>query len=148
MLSVSNDYIGEIVNAELIENDGKVGVVVICRPNGSNETARWYGSFSETVIQQGDNAGKMVGELTAATLGEFGCTDFAKVEMLIGQKVAFGVKHKPGKNDPSKTFAEVNFIRPPRAKNPATAAGIAGIAKFRGAAIEAARNAPKPAPAT
>lgn len=143
MLAVSNDYIGEIINAELIENDGKVGAVVICRPNGSTESARWYGSFSETVIREGDNAGRMVGEMTAATLGEFGCTDFSKIEMLIGQKVAFGVKHKPGIKDPSKTFAEVGWIRPPRAKNPATAAGIAGIAKFRGAAIEAAKNAPK-----
>jgi len=146
MLSVSNDYIGEIVNAELVENDGKVGAVVLCRPDGSTETARWYGSFSETVITQGDNAGRMVGELTAATLGEFGCTDFSKIEVIIGKKVAFGIKHKPGIKDPSKTFAEVNFIRPPRAKNPATSAGIASISRFRGAAIEAARKAPPPAP--
>jgi hypothetical protein len=143
MLNVSNDYIGEIVNAELVENEGKVGAVVICRPDGSTETARWYGSFSETVITQGDNAGKMVGELTAATLGEFGCTDFSKIEVIIGKKVAFGIKHKPGIKDPSKTFAEVNFIRPPRAKNPATSAGIASINKFRGAAVEAAKRAPQ-----
>lgn len=147
MLAISNDYIGEIINAELVENDGKVGAVVLCRPSGSTESARWYGSFSETVIQNGDNAGKMVGECTAATLGEFGCTDFSKIEMLIGQKVAFGVKHKPGIKDPTKTFAEVGWIRPPRAKNPATSAGIASINKFRGAAVEAAKKAPKPAPA-
>jgi hypothetical protein len=146
MLPVSNDYVGEIVNAELTENDGKVGAVVLCRPDGSPEVVRWYGSFSETVIQSGDNAGKMVGETTAATLGLFGCTDFSKIDMLIGKKVAFGVKHKPGIKDASKIFAEVSWIRPPRAKNPATSAGIASINKFRGAAIEAAKNAPKQPP--
>lgn len=143
MLAISNDYVGEIANAELIENEGKVGAVVMCRPDGSSESARWYGSFSDTVISQGDNAGKAVGEVTAAILGEFGLTDFTKIGSIIGMRVAFGVKHKPGIKDPSKMFAEVNFIRPPRAKNPATSAGIASINKFRGAAIEAAKKAPK-----
>jgi len=52
------------------------------------------------------------------------------------------VKHKPGEN--GKVWVECNFIRPPRANNPATAAGLAGISRFRGAAIEAAKKAPKP----
>ena len=146
MLPISNDYLGEIVNAELQENDGKVAAIVLCRPDGSPEVARWFGSFSETVIQNGRNAGKMVGECTAATLGEFGCTDFSRIEMLIGQKVSFGIKHTQGRDDPNKTFVEVNFIHPPRAKKPATAAGLAGINKFRGAAIEAAKGAKAPAP--
>lgn len=147
MLAVSNDYIGVIVSAELTENNGKVGAIVVVRPDGSGETARWYGSFSETVISgQGRNAGKMVGEVTAETLGEFGCSDFSKIgSILPGQRVAFGVKHKPGTTDPTKTFVEVNFIHPPRAAKPVTSAGLAGINRFKGAAIEAARKAPKPA---
>lgn len=146
MLAISNDYIGVIISAELTENNGKVGAVVVVRPDGSPETARWYGSFSETVITgQGRNAGKMVGEVTAETLGEFGCSDFSKIgSILPGQRVAFGVKHKPGLTDPSKTFAEVNFIHPPRAAKPVTSAGLAGINRFKGVAIEAARKAPKP----
>lgn len=148
MLQVSNDYIGVIVSAELTENNGKVGAIVIVRPDGSPETCRWYGSFSETIIGgQSRNSGKAVGEVTAATLGEFGCSDFSKIgEVLPGQRVAFGVKHKPDQNDPDKIWAEVNFIRPPRAAKPVTSAGLAGINRFKGAAIEAARNAPKPAP--
>jgi hypothetical protein len=142
MLPVSNEYIGEIVNAELQENNGKVAAVIIARPNGSPETARWFGSFSETVISGGRNEGRVVGEVTAETLGAFGCTDFTKIGQLVGQKCAFGVKHKPGEN--GKVFVECNFIRPPRAANPATPAGIASINRFRGAAIEAARKAPKP----
>lgn len=143
MLQVSNDYIGVIVNAEIQEINGKLSAIVIVRPDGSPETARWFGSFSDTVISgEGRNAGKMVGEVTAATLGEFGCTDFAKIGQIIGQNVAFGVKHKPGEN--GKVWVECNFIRPPRANNPATASGLAGINRFRGAAIEAAKKAPKP----
>jgi hypothetical protein len=143
MLEVSNDYIGKIVNAELQERDGKLSAVIIVRPDGSPHTARWFGSFSETVIGgQGRNAGKIVGEVTAATLGEFGLTDFGKIESLIGQPVAFGVKHNPGEN--GKIWVECNFIRPPRPKNPATSAGLASINRFRGAAIEAARKVPKP----
>ncbi len=87
----------------------------------------------------------MVGEVTAETLGSFGCQDFAKIgDILPGQRVAFGVKHKPDEKDPSKVWAEVNFIRPPRVAKPVTSAGLAGINRFKGAAIEAARNAPKP----
>lgn len=143
MLPISNDYIGEIINAELQENNGKVAAIVVVRPGGSAETARWFGSFSETVISSGHNEGKMVGEVTAETLGRFGCSDFAKIGEIVGQKVAFGVKHKPGEN--GKVFVECNFIRPPGSNNPATAAGIASINRFRGAAIEAAKKAPKPA---
>jgi hypothetical protein len=148
MLAESNDYIGVIISADLTENNGKVGAVVVVRPDGSGESARWYGSFSDTVIGgQGRNAGKMVGEVTAATLGEFGCADFSKIgDVLPGQRVAFGVKHKPGVSDPTKTFAEVNFIHPPRTVKPVTSAGLAGINRFKGAAIEAARKAPKAAP--
>lgn len=142
MLAVSNDYIGEIVNAELTENNGKIAAIVLVRPSGGTETARWFGSFSETVISSGFNEGRMVGEITAETLGKFGCTDFAKIGDLVGQKVAFGVKHKPGEN--GKVFVECNFIRPPGSQNPASASGIASINRFRGAAIEAAKKAPKP----
>jgi hypothetical protein len=141
MLAVSNDYIGEIVSAELTENNGKVGAIVVVRPDGSPETARWYGSFSETRISNGRNEGKIVGEVTAATLGEFGITDFSKIGDMKGQRVAFGVKHKPGEN--GKVWAEVNFIHPPRVAKPVTSAGLAGINRFKGAAIEAARSAPK-----
>ncbi|HVJ13867.1 MAG TPA: hypothetical protein VM686_00440 [Polyangiaceae bacterium] len=141
MLPVSNDYIGEIVSAELTENNGKVGAIVVVRPDGSPETARWYGSFSETYISSGRNEGKMVGEVTAATLGEFGCSDFSKIGELKGAKVAFGIKHKPGEN--GKVWVEANFIHPPRAAKPVTSAGLAGINRFKGAAIEAARSAPK-----
>lgn len=145
MLAQSNDYIGVIVSAELTENEGKVGAIVLVRPEGSSESARWYGSFSDTVIGSGPNEGKCVGEVTAATLGRFGCSDFAKIsEVLPGQKVAFGVKHKPDPKDSSKTWVEVNFIRPPTNAKPVTSAGLAGINRFKGAAIDAARNAPKP----
>lgn len=144
MLAVSNDYIGKIVNAEIQESEGKLSAVIIVQPNGSTETARWFGSFSETVISTGDNAGKVVGDMTAATLGEFGCTDFSKIGQLIGAPVAFGVKHKPDKKDPAKMWANVNFIRPPGSGKPASAAGLAGLSKFRGAALAAAKNAPKP----
>jgi hypothetical protein len=145
MLQESNDYIGTIAAADLQEVDGKLSAFVVCRPDGSNETARWFGSFSETVIKTGRNEGKMVGEMTAETLGQFGCTDFAKIAQLIGQRVAFGVKHKPSEKDPNKIFVECNFIRPPRAANPASAAGVASLSKFRAAAMAAAKNAPKPA---
>jgi hypothetical protein len=144
MLPVSNDYVGVIVSAELSETNGKVGAVVIVRPDGSPETARWYGSFSETVISGGRNEGKMVGECTAATLGEFGVTDFSKIAELVGKSCAFGVKHKPGEN--GRTYVEVNFIRPPRPQRPVTPAGLSGLNRFRGAALEASRAAPKPAP--
>lgn len=142
MLPVSNEYVGEIVHAELQEREGKVAAVIVARPSGSTETARWFGSFSEKVISAGFNEGRVVGDVTAETLGKFGCTDFAKIGELVGQKVAFGVKHKPGEN--GKVFVECNFIRPPGSNNPATAAGIASINRFRGAAIEAAKKAPKP----
>lgn len=142
MLAISNDYIGKIVNAELQENEGKLSAVVIVRPDGDTQTARWFGSFSDTVISKGDNAGKVVGELTAATLGKFGCVDFAKIGALIGMPVAFGVKHRT--DDKGKVWADVNFIRPPGSGKPATSAGLASLAKFRGAAIDAAKNAPKP----
>ena len=141
MLNVSNDYIGEIVSAELTENNGKVGAIVVVRPDGSPETARWYGSFSETVISSGRNQGKSVGEVTAATLGEFGCTDFSKIGEIVGSKVAFGIKHKPG--DDGKIWVEVNFIGVPRKAKPVTAGGLAGLNRFRAAAIEASKNAPK-----
>lgn len=143
MLAVSNDYVGEIVSAELTENNGKVGAIVMVRPDGSPETARWYGSFSETVISGGRNEGKMVGDVTAAILGEFGCTDFSKISQIKGSRCAFGVKHKPG-ND-GKVWAEVSWIGRPRVAKPVTSAGLAGLNRFKGAAIEAARSAPKPA---
>ena len=38
MLAVSNDYIGEIVSAELTENNGKVGAIVVVRPDGTRTT--------------------------------------------------------------------------------------------------------------
>ena len=142
MLSIGNDYIGKIVNAELEERDGKLSAVIIVRPDGDTQTARWFGSFSDTVIQKGDNAGKVVGEMTAATLGKFGVTDFAKIGQIVGQPVAFGVKHR--EDDKGKVWADVNFIRPPGSNKPATAAGLASLSKFRGAAISAAKNAPKP----
>lgn len=142
MLAISNDYIGKIVNAELQEVDGKVSAVVIVRPDGDTQTARWFGSFSDTVIQKGDNAGKVVGEMTATTLGKFGCVDFAKISAIIGMPVAFGVKHRT--DDKGKVWADVNFIRPPGSGKPATPAGLAGLNRFRGAAIAAAKNAPKP----
>lgn len=147
MLAISNDYVGVIVSAELTESEkGNVGVIVIVRPEGSPETARWYGSFSDTVIGKGDNAGRAVGEVTAEIIGKFGCTDFSKIgEILKGQAVAFGVKHRPDKDDPNKMWAEVNFIRPPRTARPVTSSGLAGINRFKGAAIAAAKNAPKPA---
>lgn len=141
MLPVSNDYVGEIVSAELTENNGKVGAILVVRPDGSPETARWYGSFSETVIGSGRNQGKTVGETTAATLGELGCTDFSKVSELVGAKVAFGIKHKPG--DDGKIWVEVNYVAPPRQAKPVTASGLAGLNRFRAAAIEASKNAPK-----
>lgn len=144
MLPVSNEYVGEIVSAELTENNGKVGAIVIVRPDGSPESARWYGSFSETRISSGRNEGKLVGEMTAQTLGEFGCVDFGKIGDIKGQRVAFGIKHKPGEN--GKTWVEVSFIHPPRAAKPVTSQGLAGINRFKGAAIEAARGAPKPTP--
>lgn len=147
MLQPSNDYIGVIVSAELTESEkGNVGAIVIVRPEGSAETCRWYGSFSDTVITKGDNAGRSVGEMTAETIGKFGCSDFSKIgEVLKGQPVAFGVKHRPDKDDPAKIWAEVNFIRPPRVARPVTSAGLAGINRFKGAAIEAARKAPQAA---
>jgi len=141
MLNVSNDYVGEIVSAELTENNGKVAAIVVVRPDGSPETARWYGSFSETEISSGYSKGKIVGELTAATIGEFGCVDFSKIGELKGMRVAFGVKHKPGEN--GKIWVEANFIHPPRVAKPVTSSGLAGINRFKGAAIEAARSAPK-----
>src|SRR5688500_6345544 len=104
MLPVSNDYFGEIVTAELQENNGKIAAVIVVRPGGSVEAARWFGSFSETVISSGFNEGRVVGEITTETLGKFGCTDFAKIGDIVGQKVAFGVKHKPGEN--GKVFVE------------------------------------------
>ena len=148
MLPVSNDYLGEIVMAELQESNGKMGAVVLCRPAGLQEVGRWFGSFSETVISReskSKNAGRMVGEVTAETLGEFGCTDFAKIDVLIGQRVKFGIKHVPDREDPEKIWCEVNFIHPLRSK-PASAAGLAGINRFRGAAIEAAKKAGAPPP--
>lgn len=147
MLAISNDYFGKIVNAELQEwDDGTVSAVVICRPDGSSETARWSGSFSDKEITKGTNAGRTWGELTAETLGSFGCTDFTKIAELIGQTVCFGVKHRT--DDKEKTWADVSFIRPGGNRRPASAAGIAGIAKFRGVALAAAAKAPKPAGAS
>ena len=147
MLAVSNDYIGEIVDANLQESDdGKMGAVVLVRPDNAQEVGRWFGSFSETVIDptsKSRNAGRMVGEVTAETLGEFGCTDFSRIDALIGMKCKFGVKHTQDKKDPEKIWVEVNFIRPLRAK-PASASGLASINKFRGAALAAAKGAPKP----
>ncbi len=143
MLPVSNDYIGKIVNAEIQENNGKVSAIVICRPEGSLETVKWFGSFSETVVSGGFNEGKMVGAITAETLGAFGVTDFAKIGEIIGRDVAFGVKHKASDDGSGKVFANCNFIRPPGSQRPATASGLASIARFRGAAVAAAKNAPK-----
>lgn len=143
MLAISNDYIGKIVNAEIEERDGKLSAVVIVRPDGDAQTARWFGSFSDTVISKGDNTGKVIGELTAATLGKFGCVDFGKINALIGMPVAFGVKHRT--DDKGKVWADVNFIRPPGSSKPASSAGLASLARFRGAAIDAAKNAPRPA---
>jgi hypothetical protein len=147
MLNESNDYIGTIAAADLQEIDGKLSAFVVCKPDGSAETARWFGSFSDTVISKGRNEGKMVGEMTAETLGQFGCTDFSKIGQIVGQRVAFGVRHKQSEKDPTKTFVECSFIRPPRAANPASAAGVASLSKFRAAAMAAAKNAPKPAAA-
>ena len=145
MLAVSNDYFGKIVNAELQEwDDGTVSAVVICRPDGSAETARWSGGFSDKEIEKGTNKGRTWGELTAETLGSFGCTDFTKIGELIGQPVCFGVKHEQDTKDPEKIWANVNFIRPGGNRRPASAAGIASIARFRGVAMAAAAKAPKP----
>lgn len=143
MLDISNDYFGKIVNAELQEwDDGTVSAVVICRPEGSAETARWSGSFSDKEVEKGQNKGRTWGELTAETLGSFGVVDFTKIGQLIGQPVCFGVKHRV--DDKGKTWADVNFIRPGGNRRPASAAGIASINRFRGVAIEAAKKAPKP----
>lgn len=143
MLAISNDYFGKIVNAELQEwDDGSVSAVVICRPDGSAETARWSGSFTDKRIEKGTNQGRTWGELTAETLGSFGVTDFTKVGQLIGQPVCFGVKHRV--DDNNKTWADVSFIRPGGNRRPASVAGIASINRFRGAAIEAAKKSPRP----
>ncbi len=146
MLPISNEYLGEIVSAELTENNGKVGAIVLVRADGSPETARWYGSFSETRIGKGRNEGRLVGEVTAETLGSFGCSEFSKIGELKGMRVAFGIVHKPATDGSGKVWQEVNFIQPPRVAKPVTSSGLAGINRFKGAAIEAARGAPKAAP--
>jgi len=144
MLEPSNDYFGKIVNAELQEWDnGTVSAVVICRPDGGVETVRWSGAFSDTVIQSGRNKGRTWGEITAETLGSFGLTDFNRIAELIGQPVAFGVKHREDEN--GKVWADANFIRPGGNRRPASAAGLASINRFRGVAMAAAQKAPKPA---
>ncbi len=147
MLQPSNDYIGVIVSAEMTESDkGAVGAIIVVRPDGLGETARWYGPFTETVISKGPNEGKIVGEMTAETIGKFGCSDFTKIASIVGQPCAFGIKHEPDKEDPNKMWAKVSFLRPPRVARPVTSSGLAGINRFKGAAIAAARSAPKPAP--
>ena len=139
MLPVGNSYIGEIVNAELSEDKAQVVAIVFVRPDGSPETARWRGTFSDTQIRSGKNEGRSWGEVTAETLGEFGITDFSRIAELKGKKCSFGIKHNPG--DDGKIWVEVNFIAPPRAAKPVTSAGLAGLAKFKGAALEAAKKA-------
>lgn len=145
MLAVGNDYVGTIVSAELTESKkGSVGAVIVVRPDGASEVARWYGPFTDTVIKKGPNEGKIVGEMTAETIGKFGCSDFTKIGAIVGQACAFGIKHEQDEKDPSKFWARVSFIRPRRTARPVTSSGLAGINRFKGAAIEAARHAPKP----
>lgn len=145
MLEPSNDYFGKIVNAELQEwDDGTVSAVVICRPDGSAESARWSGAFTTREIKNGRNAGRTWGEVTAETLGSFGLTDFNRIGDLIGQPVSFGVKHR--EDDKGKVWADVNFIRPGGNRRPASAAGLASINQFRGAAMAAATKLPKSKP--
>lgn len=143
MLPVSNDYQGEIVSASLAEDQGRLAAVVYVRPDGSAETARWRGTFDETVIRNGTNEGRQWGEITAECLGEFGITDFARIADMKGMKCSFGIKHNPGKDKEGKPkiWVEVNFIHPLRNAKPVSSQGLASLNRFKGAAIAAARKA-------
>lgn len=144
MLPVSNNYNGEIVSAALTEDNGRVAAVVYVKSDGSPETARWRGTFDDTVIKAGENAGRSWGELTAETLGQFGITDFTRIGDMKGMRVRFGIKHSPDKNDPRKIWQEVNYIATERVLKPVTSQGLASLNRFKGVAIEAARKSGAP----
>ncbi len=138
------EYRGEILEASMSESkDGKPYALIKARPDGMNESVAWFGSFSDTIIKSGNNTGKRVGDMTAKTIGSFGVDDFSKIESIEGKKCIFGVKHEPDEKNGGQLRAKVSYIRPPGNSKPLSAAGAAGLNKFRAAAIEAARSAPK-----
>lgn len=144
----AGEYKGEIIDASMNENDGKAYALVKVKPDGSAETVAWFGSFSETVIGSGFNQGKVVGEMTAATLGTLGWDcDFTNLNTIIGKKVVFGVKHEPDQKNDGQIRAKVSYLKPVGSTKPLGAGTAKGLAaRFKGAALEAKRNAPKEAP--
>ena len=140
------EYSGEIVDASMNESDkGSAYALVKLRPDGTNESVTWFGSFSDTIIGAGFNLGKSVGEVTAKTLGSIGWNcDFTNLDSIIGKRVTFGVKHEPDQKNAGQLRAKVSYLKAIGTTKPlagATARELA--AKFKGAALEAAKNAPK-----
>lgn len=143
----AGEYRGTIIEATMNESqDGKPYALIKAKADGHPETVSWFGSFSQTVIKSGNNLGRKVGEMTAKTIGSFGCDDFAKIDLIEGKKCIFGVKHEPDERNGGQLRAKVSYIRPRGTSRPLTAAVAAGLNQFRAAAIEAARAAPKEAP--
>lgn len=143
------EYKGEIIDASMNESDdGKVYALAKLRPDNMNEAVTWFGSFSDTIISAGFNEGKSVGDVTAATLGSIGWNaDFTSLKTIIGRMVTFGVKHEPDRKKQGEVRAKVSYIKPIGTGKPVSGASARELAaKFKGAAIEAARNAPKDQP--
>lgn len=138
---------GRIVVAELrksTKDDGKSPYAFLEFQVGT-ETVGWIGSFSETVIQQGNNAGKRVGEMTVKQLVALGWQgDFTSFAELLDVETDVTVAHET--DDQGRVSARVKFIGSGGGK-PAETGDIAGLKNsFRAAVLEAKKGAPKPPP--
>lgn len=137
---------GRVVEAELRkstkEGGGKAPYVFIRFAVGT-ESVDFFGSFSTTVIQQGKESGKQVGELTAVTLVGLGWEgDFNKFSELIGVETEIVVEHTA--DDQGRSSAKVRFINTPTSSGtPADSGDVAALAKnFRAVVVEAKKKRP------
>lgn len=112
--------------------------------NIGNESVEYFGSFSETVISTGKNAGRRVGELTAETLVALGWDgDLTKLSEIEGVECSIVVEHV---TDDKGTRARVKFVNPLGGGAPVEASDVALLNKSFRATILEAKKARKTMP--
>lgn len=141
MIPEGKYYEKKIVHAELRSTEeGKRYVIVKVEING--DTADWFGSFKDTVIQSGSNAGKTVGDVTCETLVAVGWNgDWGRLDDdLRGKPCDVTIEHDEYKG---KAKAKVRYLNPIGGGASVDAGDVAELnSKFRATIVAAKKKRP------
>jgi hypothetical protein len=137
---------GTIVAASLQKNpNGGKAPYVMVTFQVNDDTVDWFATMSTTAIQQGENAGKAIGEINSEKLVALGWQgDFSDFSGMIGTTSTIVVEYRT--NDRGQVNASVKSVFVSNG-TPADAGDIADLKKNFGAAILMAKKNRKAPPA-